>query len=185
MVMAIKYVSKQTGEEIEASNTQPVEVSGVGGKGMTLSEKLMQLQDNSKAAAVALSGGGPDDDPVQPEATQLKAENLTVVNYPNDGGAVLTAQKTGEEPQVATMTIPTVSADSIADCDLAKVSVNLGQTVSMGDYQSLKIGVHITMPSSVGDIDSTFAFAKQWAEDRVSELVTEALGAKKEAESVG
>lgn len=60
--------------------------------------------------------------------------------------------------------------------DLATVAVSMGQTINTGNYSSAKLGVIITMPCNVADIDETFDFSKTWANNKMEEMVEELLG---------
>ncbi len=57
----------------------------------------------------------------------------------------------------------------------AKVNVSLTSTTNTGDYQSVKVGVSLSVPCTPDRVDEAFAFAKEWAKDRVS-VIEEELG---------
>lgn len=50
----------------------------------------------------------------------------------------------------------------------AKVSVDYALTVNLGNYESAKIGVSVTVPCYTEEIDQAYEFAQAWAEERLS-----------------
>jgi hypothetical protein len=55
----------------------------------------------------------------------------------------------------------------------AMVGVDMSFTKNLGDYNSARVSVSISVPSEPADIEETFEFAKQWAEEKLSEMVAE------------
>jgi hypothetical protein len=53
----------------------------------------------------------------------------------------------------------------------AKVSVEMGLTVNLGNYESARIGVSVVVPCYREEIDDAYAFAHRWAETRIGEEV--------------
>jgi hypothetical protein len=59
--------------------------------------------------------------------------------------------------------------------DPAKVAVDYALTINLGNFESAKIGVSVTVPCYVEEINQAYEFAQAWAEERVSkerDLVT-------------
>lgn len=56
----------------------------------------------------------------------------------------------------------------------AQVHVEMGNTVNTGNYESSKFAVGITMPCDVDDVDSTYEFCQNWANDRLA-IINEEL----------
>lgn len=59
---------------------------------------------------------------------------------------------------------------------MAVVSVGGGQTVNLGDFNSVKYNVGISVPSHINDIDETFEFASNWVSNRMAEIMKEIKG---------
>ena len=55
----------------------------------------------------------------------------------------------------------------------ANVNVHLDARIGKPNYSSVGVGVSITLPCPVAEIDATFLKAKKWAEDRMTELTSE------------
>lgn len=53
----------------------------------------------------------------------------------------------------------------------AKVSVGMGLTVNLGNYESARIDVSVVVPCYREEIDDAYAFAHRWAETRIGEEV--------------
>ena len=71
--------------------------------------------------------------------------------------------KTQQDEEVDTGTV--LEAEHIA-----MVHVEMGNTVNTGNYESSKFTVGITMPSGVDDINDTYEFCQNWANDRLAKL---------------
>jgi len=63
--------------------------------------------------------------------------------------------------------------DVIPAHELANVNVSLGLTLNLGDFNIAKVGVSVTMPTNVKDLDASYQFAKEWAEDRIATMAGE------------
>lgn len=59
-----------------------------------------------------------------------------------------------------------------------KISVSIGRTINMGNYESARIDVSTEMECVVADMDATYAKAKAWCDERVTEEL-EALSAER------
>jgi hypothetical protein len=51
----------------------------------------------------------------------------------------------------------------------AKVTVEYGLTMNLGDYNSAKLTVSVTVPCYKEEIDDAYEFAQAWAEQRLEE----------------
>ena len=60
----------------------------------------------------------------------------------------------------------------------AKVTVNYGITMNMGNYESARIDVGVTIPCYKEELDDAHAFAIDWAESRLNKEI-EALRSTK------
>lgn len=56
---------------------------------------------------------------------------------------------------------------------LATVTVEMSMTKNLGNYNSAKLGVHLSMPSLPDEIETTYEGAKLWVENKVNELLEE------------
>jgi hypothetical protein len=50
----------------------------------------------------------------------------------------------------------------------AKVSVDYALTINLGNFESAKIGVSVTVPCYVEEVDRAYEFAQAWAEERLT-----------------
>ena len=58
----------------------------------------------------------------------------------------------------------------------AEVSVSLGSTLNMGDFESLRIHVGITYPCEPKDIDKTFEIVSKRVENMLKKKIKELTG---------
>jgi hypothetical protein len=56
------------------------------------------------------------------------------------------------------------------------VGVNARQTIPLGDYANVQIGVHLSVTVEPEDIDEAFEQVSSWVSDKLSSLVEQALG---------
>lgn len=99
--------------------------------------------------------------PTGPVALSSKAATTTTsVQYPTG------AEKVTQETPPATS--PTLSAP-------AYVSVSMGVTRNMGNYESIKASVNITLPceATAEEIEATYESAKGWADSKMTALNAE------------
>lgn len=60
----------------------------------------------------------------------------------------------------------------------AFVRVAAGQTYNLGNYESMRLDVSVTLPCRVEDIEDTYARASEFVADKLQEEETQWLGAK-------
>jgi hypothetical protein len=78
----------------------------------------------------------------------------------SSGGAII-AESLGE-----TQTLnPGVFSDGMS------ITVEGGRTLNLGNYESARIGVTITVPCSKDTLDDAYTFATQWVSDKIDEAV--------------
>lgn len=56
---------------------------------------------------------------------------------------------------------------------IARVGVSITNTVNQGNYNSVKLGVWIDLPSDVGNLEASYKFASEWVVGKMTELTTE------------
>lgn len=59
------------------------------------------------------------------------------------------------------------------DTPPCNVGHSLTYTKNLGNYESLKVEVRISMPCKVEEIDQVFAIEKNWVDTKLAELVAE------------
>lgn len=59
---------------------------------------------------------------------------------------------------------------------LAHVSVSAGTTINMGNYESVKIQVSVTVPCDKDDLDSTYEFGVSWVDEKMKKAMAEIKG---------
>lgn len=57
--------------------------------------------------------------------------------------------------------------------DPCKVLVKVGATLNMGDYNSVRLDVGLSVPCNHAEIDEVFGFAKTWVDDRLNSMIAE------------
>lgn len=50
------------------------------------------------------------------------------------------------------------------------VAVNAGQTIPVGDYANVKIGVHLSVTCEPDEVEDTFDFISSWVGEKLSEM---------------
>ena len=55
----------------------------------------------------------------------------------------------------------------------ASVEIGYGLTLNIGNYESARVDVRLSVPCYREEMDDAFAFAKKWAEERVQKEVAE------------
>lgn len=89
----------------------------------------------------------------------MKAENSTVyVNRSFETKGVRTSGSENED----------VVAVHKFLTEPAKVSVDYALTINLGNFESAKIGVSVTVPCYLEEVDRAYEFAQAWAEERLT-----------------
>lgn len=102
-----------------------------------------------------------------PMASKAGSGNLEIIKKNNkDKTEVLLA---AEEHQVPAG--PMIPVDQ-----LASVSVGGSQTINIGNFESVKISVNLTLPSHIHDLDATFEHASNWVSGKMEESVKQIKG---------
>lgn len=50
----------------------------------------------------------------------------------------------------------------------ARVSVAMGMTINLGDYQSARIDVSVSLPCYREEVDDAYAHAREWVEEKIA-----------------
>lgn len=53
--------------------------------------------------------------------------------------------------------------------ETARVTVDYALTINLGNYESAKIGVSVSVPCYVEEMSDAYEFAQAWAEERLSQ----------------
>lgn len=61
----------------------------------------------------------------------------------------------------------------------AYVGVAIGTTMNMGNYESLRMEVRITLPCYVEEIDEIYLKAKDWVDERLDKEIADIRGKQK------
>jgi len=68
--------------------------------------------------------------------------------------------------------------DVMSPKPMSNVGCQASQTVNMGNFNSLKIGVSVNVPCDISELDATFDFAKNWVDSKMQQLQEEVATAK-------
>ncbi len=56
---------------------------------------------------------------------------------------------------------------------LARVEVAAGKTINLGNYESARCDVRISVPVAIEDVDDAYTFAVDWVEAKMAEMTGE------------
>lgn len=145
----------------------------------------LTIKKKEVAGKIDMQEGVEVDTPKVPKGTKPLAklpEGAVMAGDENLVSAAKTATVTKQFPD-GTMTETEEHLGMVHSAEApAYVTVSMGLTKNMGDYNSLKFNVGITIPCAPTpeEIDQTYAEAKGWVEDKVNLInaeVEEQLGA--------
>jgi len=89
----------------------------------------------------------------------MKAKNSTIYVSKTVGPSKGAPPPKGEEDIVAIHKFET---------DTAQVTAEYALTMNLGNYESARISVSVTVPCYKEEIDEAYEFAQAWAEERLS-----------------
>lgn len=64
----------------------------------------------------------------------------------------------------------------VAADQMCQVHVGGSHTVNLGNYESAKISIGITMPCTKADINDTYEFATNWVSEKMTDAVKDVKG---------
>lgn len=121
-------------------------------------------------------------DPLVPKLTKADKFNQhladdELVSKPAQGTVVVTQEnkklksvpKTLKDEHIELNPGVTIPKDK-----LCQVSVGGTQTINLGNFESAKVSVMLTMPCSKDDINETFEYASTWVSDKISQSISDA-----------
>lgn len=106
-------------------------------------------------------------------------------------GTMPNAQLSAKQAIATTSVTPpngpeTTTQEAVGDTILftnptCNVGVNAAQTINLGNYSNVKLGVSINIPCAHTEIDEVFEFAKAWVDNKMVALTQEATAAVNKA----
>ena len=89
-----------------------------------------------------------------------------------NGDAIVTVIVPGGEEKIKTEVLNNLPIDvPLDERVLSRVGTSRGCTLNLGNYESARVDVWITVPCHVGQSDIAYEFVAKWCEDRVKEEV--------------
>lgn len=58
--------------------------------------------------------------------------------------------------------------------DLCEVKFDIGRTINLGNYESVRVGVSIKLPCYPQEVDAVFKYSRSWATTKLGEVISEA-----------
>lgn len=87
------------------------------------------------------------------------------------GEAVMTKKTPdGSEENI----VEKVGEERMFDAPTCNVGVNAKFTMNLGNYNSVQLGCSLNVPCKHDEIDEVHEFAKDWVNDKMSEMIEEA-----------
>jgi hypothetical protein len=99
----------------------------------------------------------------------MKAKNSTINVSKTVGPSKGLVPGEGEEEVIAVHKFET---------EPAHVSVDYALTLNLGNYESAKLSVSVTVPCYKEEIDAAYEFASTWAEERIKQERNKVTGDK-------
>ncbi len=99
--------------------------------------------------------------------TKPAAAKATITKELKENGKTIAEEQTSESPPIAP------GSQKTADTPWCQVGFEAGYTHNLGNFQSARIGVHLTIPCQHHEIDQVFEVAKKWVNDRMETLMGE------------
>jgi hypothetical protein len=102
---------------------------------------------------------------------------IKIVSKKNsEAGTETTLLKAGKSIAESAQTLAAPELDKVGEDDgipWCTVGVNMAYTKNMGNYESTKIGVHLSAPAKAEEVEEVFNTAKDWVEKKLTELLAQ------------
>jgi hypothetical protein len=82
----------------------------------------------------------------------------------------------GEEQQVSAKHEVVHPGVLIPESQLYKLTIEGSSTINLGNYESARIGISMTVPTTKEDLDASYQFATGWISTHIAAAVSEAKG---------
>lgn len=63
-----------------------------------------------------------------------------------------------------------IQVRNFSDVPVAMVGYTLGLTYNLGNYESVRVSVSVTLPSYVEELDKAYEYARKFVEERFGEI---------------
>lgn len=112
-------------------------------------------------------------------ANKAQSASLLPLPYENSlevGQAVATVSKELNKQQISsTQEIVSPALFNVKKTGCT-ISVGGGRTINLGDYNSARFDVHLTLPCDPENLDAAYNWAAEWVDNRIQEETKEATG---------
>jgi hypothetical protein len=98
-----------------------------------------------------------------------KQAKATVTTELKEGKETKAESVVHETPDAPVATVPTVEQLPVVGC-------SMGYTHNLGNYQSARIDVSISIPCPFGEINQIYEWAENWVNERVKKAIDELSG---------
>lgn len=114
------------------------------------------------------------EDPAKAQPTAPESESIVVAASSGEGLITVEVKKASEENGILVKSSEeTIASGVVIPPDkLIRVSIEGGRTVNLGNYESARINVSISMPCTKEDLNETYEWASKWVDEKVSEAVS-------------
>ena len=129
--------------------------------------------DTTKKAQVEKKAPEPEEEEIEQEEEQEEEQEQEEEPAPkvSKGAAIKTEQKGKNGPQVAeAMDVP--FAYDLTGQD-ASLHLEVASTVNLGDYNSLRVGIAVTLPVPVTKLDEAMNDLQEWIDGKMQEMMPE------------
>lgn len=97
----------------------------------------------------------------------LSAMGVNIIKKKKVGESMTSVQKpTGAENQK-------MASTAEVETDGTLIHFEIGHTKNLGNYESIRFHVGVTLPAKVDTMDAAFDAAKEWADKKIEECVDE------------
>jgi len=122
--------------------------------------------------------GGPGDTvsvsvPLDDVSLQIDAEVKKLKGHDTKAKVTLTTADGATVEKTIDVPVPHKEPQPVPACS---IGFQAGQTFNLGNYNSAKVSIILTMPCQAAEIEDTYSFIKAWVNDKMMELQKEVSG---------
>ena len=107
----------------------------------------------------------------------IKIKKKKALNGVSSTNASVKNNSTGEE-KVLHDKVDEVGPPLVFDTEPALVSYHAQMTANLGDFESAKVGVSLTMPCNPSEVDEMYEYVRKWVDFRMQGVNKELENAK-------
>jgi hypothetical protein len=94
-----------------------------------------------------------------------------LVSEPAKGSVATSKKEDGEYVLHKTEAEEISKPQVFPEKEMLKITINCGKTINLGNYESARVDISITVPTTKDSLEDAYEFATSWVDNKMAEAV--------------